>query len=71
MVIMPVWRNIRLIKKQREKEFLLELERLYYNHNFTICGDDEGLWIYDIGEESVMMVTKEIEEAINWLKEKR
>ncbi len=60
-----------MIEKQREKEFLFELERLYYNYNLTICGDDEGMWIYDIGEAPVAVVTKEIKEAIDPLKEVR
>ena len=60
-----------MIEKQREKEFLFELERLYYNFNVIISGDDEGLWIYDIGDAPMTVVTKEIETAVDELKEER
>ena len=60
-----------MIEKQREKEFLFELERLYYNYNLTIGGDDVGLWLADIGEKHIDPTSVIIERAIDWLKEPR
>lgn len=60
-----------MIEKQREKEFLFELEQLYYNYNLVICGDDRGMWLSNIGAKEMPKVTKEVEEAIDWLKEER
>ena len=58
-----------MIEKQREKEFLFELERLYYNFNLTIVGNDLGLWLHDIGVVGMPETTKTIEEAIDYMKD--
>ncbi len=63
--------GVMMIKKQREKEFLFELELLYYNFNLTVCGNEEEMWLHDIGDKEMPEVTKEVEKAIDWLKERR
>ena len=59
-----------MIEKQREKEFLFELERLYYNFNLIIAGPDTSL-LLDLGDIEMDETTLTIECAIDRLKEKR
>ncbi len=62
-----------MIEKQREKEFLFELERLYYNYSLVISGSDYHgeMFLSDIDSKEMPEVTKKIERSIDRLKEKR
>ena len=59
-----------MIEKQREKEFLFELERLYYNFNLILTG--VGVFqLTDLGVIGMYETTLKIEMAVNRLKEER
>ncbi len=59
-----------MIDKQREKEFLFELERLYYNFNLILTGSDD-FQLVDLGVIGMPETTLKIERAVNRLKEER
>ena len=59
-----------MINKQREKEFLFELERLYYNFNLILTGPDD-FQLVDLGVIGMPETTLKIERAIDRLKEER
>ena len=59
-----------MIDKQREKEFLFELERLYYNFNLILTGPDD-FQLTDLGVIGMPETTLKIETAVNRLKEER
>ncbi len=59
-----------MIEKQREKEFLFELERLYYNYNLIIDSPD-SFQLVDLGYYcscNVSKATRRIERAIDFLR---
>ncbi len=59
-----------MIEKQREKEFLFELERLYYNYNLIIFSTT-GIELLDLETKGTFTVTEKIKTAIDRLKEER
>lgn len=59
-----------MIEKQREKEFLFELERLYCNFNLILAGPDD-FQLFDLGSTGMPETTLKIEKAIDRLKEER
>ena len=59
-----------MIEKQREKEFLFELERLYYNYNIVI-GSPNGFEMIDLGKANIgnmTKITRRVESAIDDLR---
>ena len=59
-----------MIEKQREKEFLFELEQLYRKYNLIISSPDD-FQLRDLGNIDMKEVTKKTERAIDRLKEIR
>ena len=59
-----------MIDKQREKEFLFELERLYYHFNLVLAGPDD-FQLFDLGDIEMPETALKIEMAIDRLKEER
>ncbi len=59
-----------MIEKQREKEFLFELEQLYHKYNLIIYST-MGIELLDLRKTGMFTVTEKIEIAIDRLKEKR
>ncbi len=58
-----------MIEKQREKEFLFELERLYYNYYLVVAGRDDGeMELVDVDKGDVDRTSKAIELAIDYLR---
>ena len=60
-----------MIEKQREKEFLFELERLYHNYYLVVsCTDNADLCLEDADRGDTDRTTKNIERFIDELREK-
>ena len=60
-----------MIEKQREKEFLFELERLYHNYNLVVCCTYKGeLTLRDVDFIDMDWTTERIELYIDILREK-
>ena len=62
-----------MIEKQREKEFLFELERLYHNYflviDLVIAGEDGlRLELKDVDAGDIDLTTKGIEAAVDGLR---
>ncbi len=64
-----------MIEKQREKEFLFELERLYHNYflviDLVIAGEDGlRLELKDVDAGDIDLTTESIEAAVDELRVK-
>ena len=60
-----------MIEKQREKEFLFELEQLYHKYNLVIIGDDGWHCAIRLGEadyEDTDQTTTIIEHTVDYLR---
>ncbi len=59
-----------MIEKQREKEFLFELERLYHNYYLAIgCTMDGEILLVEVDRKDIALTTKRIEMYIDILRE--
>ncbi|KKN32324.1 hypothetical protein LCGC14_0814730 [marine sediment metagenome] len=59
-----------MIEKQREKEFLFELERLYHNYCLAVgCTTDGEIILVNVDCGNIDLTTKKIEMYIDILKE--
>ncbi len=60
-----------MVDKQREKEFLFELERLYHNYNLVVsCTDHADLILLEVDYGNIDQTTKFIERHIDELRVK-
>lgn len=58
-----------MIEKQREKEFLFELELLYHNYNLVVSSTLDGEpTLMDVDSIDIDCTTKQIESFINMLR---
>lgn len=59
-----------MIGKQREKEFLFELERLYHNYFLAVsCTTDGELLLVETDRKDTDLTTKRIEMYIDMLRD--
>ncbi len=59
-----------MIEKQREKEFLFELERLYHNYFLAVsCTTDGDLMLVEMETGEIDLTTKQIERYIDMLRD--
>ena len=66
-----IFRGKTVIEKQREKEFLFELERLYHNYNLVVsCTDNGDLYLMDADCKDIDKTTTFIERYIDEMRDK-
>ncbi len=59
-----------MIEKQREKEFLFELERLYHNYYLAVdCTTDGEILLVNVDRGDIDLTTKRIEMYVDMLRE--
>ncbi|KKL15479.1 hypothetical protein LCGC14_2505160 [marine sediment metagenome] len=57
-----------MIEKQREKEFLFELERLYHNYNLIVVSGEDYIELKEADCSDIDTTTKVIEYHIDLLR---